>query len=234
MMIILAFLIGVAAFAGWWLSRQRLMSKPWLEQGIISDSVSSECPPGSAAKIGLYFFLIVAGCLFALLVSAYSMRLQADDWWQLPVPRILWLNSGLLIMSSLILEGAKASSRHSDIERARARLVIAAFLTAFFLIGQILAWQQLNAEGYFVASNPASSFFYLITGLHGLHVAGGLIVLAQTIVRAHQTTNSDDIRFSIELCAIYWHFLLFIWLILFALLTGFSGEVFAICRQVFT
>jgi cytochrome c oxidase subunit 3 len=234
MTIIVVFLAIVGAVAAWWLSSQRLTSKPWLEQGVIGDSTGMDASSPLAAKIGLGLFLVVAGVLFTLFISAYSMRLQMADWWPLPVPGVLWFNTGLLIASSLTLEWTKAAARHADRARVRAGLLTGGGFAIAFLVGQLLAWRQLSAEGYFLASNPANSFFYLITGLHGLHVLGGLMALARTIVRARQTVDTDKLRLSVELCAIYWHFLLFVWLVLFALLTGWAGDFLAICRQALT
>lgn len=234
MIIIIVFLAFVGAIAAWWLSSQRLASKPWLEQGVIGDVTGTDASSPLAAKIGLGLFLVVAGSLFTLFISAYSMRLQMADWWPLPVPALLWFNTGLLIVSSLALEWAKASARRADMEHVQAGLLAGGVFAIAFLVGQLLAWRQLIAEGYFLASNPANSFFYLITGLHGLHVLGGLMALARTIVRARRTTDTGKVRLGAELCAIYWHFLLFVWLVLFALLTGWAGDLLAICRQVLT
>jgi cytochrome c oxidase subunit III len=231
MTIVVLFLAAVGAIAAWWLSSQRLMSKPWLEQGVIGDSTGLDGTSPRVAKIGLGVFLVVAGSLFALFVSAYSMRLQMADWWPLPVPGLLWFNTGLLIAGSLALEWTKAAARHSDKRRVQAGLLTGGGFTLAFLAGQLLAWRQLYAAGYFLAANPANSFFYLITGLHGLHVLGGLVALARTIIRTWQMTDMAKLRLGVELCALYWHFLLFVWLVLFVLLAGWAGDFLAICRQ---
>ena len=101
-----------------------------------------------------------------------------------------------------------------------------------FLIGQLLAWQQLRGAGYVLAGNPANSFFYLITGLHGLHLLGGLIALGRTTARAFSGLALPKLRLSIELCTMYWHFLLLVWLILLGLLTGSADDFLKMCRQV--
>src|SRR5437764_14242744 len=103
--------------------------------------------------------------------------------------------------------------------------VIAGGLFAFtFLVGQSFAGQQLNAEGYFLATNPANAFFYLLTGLHGLHLLGGLVALALTADKVWQGVELVQVRLSVRLCAIYWHFLLLLWLVLFTLLTPSVGD----------
>lgn len=234
MTIVLVFLGLSGAFGAWWLSRQRLASKPWLEQGVIGDAAGMDAASPLPAKVGLGFFLVVAGSLFTLSISAYSMRLQGADWWPLPVPALLWLNTGLLIASSLALEWAKASARRPDMRRVRACLLAGGAFATAFLAGQLLAWRELYADGYSLASNPANSFFYLMTGLHGLHVLGGLVALGRTLIHAQRTTDARKVLLGVELCAIYWHFLLLVWLVLFALLTGWAGDVFEICRQAFS
>ncbi|MBL4867503.1 MAG: cytochrome c oxidase subunit 3, partial [Pseudomonadales bacterium] len=84
-----------------------------------------------------------------------------------------------------------------------------------FVTGQAVAWQQLVDQGYYLASNPANSFFYLITGLHALHVVGGLFVWAKVMFKVARGVELEDIRTSVKLCAIYWHFLLLLWVVLF-------------------
>lgn len=232
MLIVLAFLAVVGAIAGWWLSTQRLMSRPWLEQGVLDERSGSEGAGLAPAKVGLGLFLAVAGSLFALVISAYSMRLQAADWWPLPVSRLLWLNTAVLIFASLALEWAKDAVRRADIAGTRHGLLAAFALSIGFLIGQVLVWRELTSQGYLLASNPANSFFYLITGLHGLHVLGGLAALGRTSMRALQASTVAQVRLGVSLCATYWHFLLFVWLVLFALLAGWAGDFLVLCRQL--
>jgi cytochrome c oxidase subunit 3 len=97
--------------------------------------------------------------------------------------------------------------------------LIAGGLFSFsFLAGQLWAWQQLNAAGYFLAANPANAFFYLLTALHGLHLLGGLWVWGKTTAKLRPGVEVGAVRLSVELCAVYWHYLLLVWLVLFALL----------------
>jgi len=212
MSVILVFLLVVAGFAGWWLSHQRLMSKPWLEQGMLGDLIPLDRSALPTAKIGLGVFLAVVGCLFALFGSAYFMRMAVSDWQPLPVPRLLWLNTGVLVLSSIALQCASVATRRGQIDSVRLGLATGGLTAIAFLIGQLMAWRELNADGYFLASNPADSFFYLITGMHGLHILGGLVALARTTASAWNGARPQRLRLSVELCAMYWHFLLFVWL----------------------
>ncbi|MCZ6566162.1 MAG: cytochrome c oxidase subunit 3 [Gammaproteobacteria bacterium] len=86
------------------------------------------------------------------------------------------------------------------------------------MAGQLWAWQGLNDAGYYLSANPANSFFYVLTAIHALHIFGGLWVWSKTIFKLQNKVEVHKIRMSIELCAIYWHFLLLVWLVLFALL----------------
>lgn len=220
MNIILLFLAGIAAVAVWWLSRQRLTAKTWAEQGSIDDPGISSAP---APKVGLAVFLAVIGALFALFFSAYMMRMHMSGpglgtWNALPTPKILWFNTAVLILSSVALQRAQTAASWGPIESVRARLLLAGGLAIVFLAGQLLAWRQLSGEGYFLATNPANSFFYVITGVHGLHLLGGLAALGRTVDKAWQGFELEQVRLSVELCATYWHFLLFVWLIFFGML----------------
>src|SRR4051794_36135133 len=97
---------GIAIIAGWWLSQQGLTAKPWLEQG----EIGGRARPQPAAKIGLGVFLAVVGSLFALVISAYSMRMSLTDWRQMPLPPVLWFNTGVLVLSSAALQWAKVAA----------------------------------------------------------------------------------------------------------------------------
>ena len=231
---ILVFLLVVAVIAAWWLSRQRLMAKPWLEEGVIDDFPRGGASSLPTAKIGLGVFFAVVGSLFALLISAYFMRMDMADWQALPVPGLLWLNTGVLIASSLALQWATVAARRGHIDDVRSGIAAGGIFAVAFLAGQLLVWRQLSADGYYLAANPANSFFYLITAIHGLHLSGGLVALGRTAAKVWHRSGLAQIRLSIELCTAYWHFLLLIWLVLFGLLTHWADDVFAICRQLFT
>ncbi|VIO77097.1 putative cytochrome c oxidase subunit 3 [Bradyrhizobium ivorense] len=229
---IVLFIATIAAIAGWWLSQQRLAAKPWLEQGVAVDLRGDRGSSVPAAKIGLGVFLAVVGSLFALLISAYSMRTTMVDWRDLPLPKLLWFNTGVLVISSVALQWALMAARRDDNEGLIVGLLIGGASAVMFLTGQLVVWQQLKIAGYVVASNPANSFFYLITALHGLHVTGGLVALGRTTAKVWRGAPMAQLRLSIELCTIYWHFLLLVWLVLLGLLTGWTDNFVDICRQL--
>jgi len=209
---------GLGTIVVWWLSGQRLAAKPWLEAGGIERFPGTGASPVPAAKLGLWVFLAVASSLFALCISAYFMRMHLGDWRPLPEPRLLWLNTAVLVMSSVALRRADLAAQGGQMDKVRSGLLAGGALAVVFLIGQIMAWRELAAAGYFLAGNPANGFFYLVTAAHGLHLLGGLVALARTGARVQRGDRPDRIRLSVELCALYWHFLLLAWIVLFALL----------------
>ena len=221
MSVTLLFFAVLAAGAGWWLSQQRLTSKPWLEEGPIGDLPGAGASPLPPMKVGLWVFLAVAGCLFTLLISAYSMQLAMPDmgrWERLPLPKLLWLNTGALALSSAALHWAHVSARRGRMDGVRIGLLAACVCALAFLQGQLVVWQQLRADGHFLAADPASAFFYLISGAHGLHVLGGLVAMGRAAAKMRQDVKLDQLRLSVDLCAAYWNFLLVVWLIYFTLL----------------
>ena len=233
---VLLFVAIIAAIVIWWLSRQRLFAKPWLEEGLAGEFPGTGASQLPAAKLGLGVFLAVVGSLFALTLSAYVMRMENADWRPLPAPTVLWFNTGLLILSSVALQWAHVSARRGDLESVQTGLLAAGALALAFLAGQFIAWRQLDAAGYYLASNPANTFFYLLTALHGLHLLGGIVALGRTTAKAWRGLAVEKLRVSVELCAIYWHFLLLIWLIVFGLVLLGSevslANFIALCTSV--
>lgn len=235
MNVTLIFLAAIGAIIVWWLSGQRLTSKPWLETGSVQlpSHDAPERPPVPAVKLGLFIFLGVVGALFSLAVSAYFMRMGSADWWGMPVPRLLWVNTAALALSSAALQWARREALHGRMDALRPALVTGLALAVFFLVGQIQAWRELVSAGYVLADNPANSFFYMLTGLHGLHILGGLAVLAHTTVKAFSAgVQVEKLRLSVDLSAIYSHFMLAVWLALFVLFAGWANDFVDLCRTL--
>ena len=121
-------------------------------------------------------------------------------------------------MASAAFQWASNAAKRAQLPTVKFGLVAGGLCTTLFLLGQLAAWQQLNAGGFFMASNPANSFFYLLTALHGLHLLGGMWVWGRTTGRVLTGADVRSVRLSVELCTVYWHYLLLVWLLLFALL----------------
>ena len=229
MSIVLLYLAALGVPSAWWLSRQRLASKPWLEAGIVI-----ALPPGRsavpAARLGLAVFLAAIGLLFMLLVAAYTMRVQPEIWRRLPDPRIVWLTTGLLVVASLALHAAQGAAARGERDGTLLGLTAAAISTLAFIAGQALAWRQL-AETTSVA-DAAAAFFVLMTVLHALHLGGGLIALGTVTAKSVGASAIEEAQPGISLCALYWDALLAIWLVLFGILfrTPWTGWIEALCR----
>ncbi len=198
---------------------RQLTEKPWeTVPGTVVDLHGGRAFSLPTAKLGLRVFLAVVTVLFSLLVVAYSDRMALADWRPLPDPWLLWVNTAMLVLSSVALQWARVRADRGQIDGLRVDLLAGGGFAFAFLAGQLLVCQQLVALGYYSAANPANAFFYLITALHGLHLSGGLVALGRTTAKVWRGVEVDQVRMSVELCAVYWHFLLLVWLVLFALL----------------
>ena len=200
-----------------------MMAKPWAaDQGKVDDLYAGAASTGLARKLALRVFLAVVAVLFMLLVTAYGGRMVYEDWRPAPQVNLLWANTLMLILSSVALQWAQYSVRRGQMDSMRVGLLAAGAFTVVFLFGQLLAWRQLATMVYFEVTNPAIAFFYLITGLHGVHLVGGLVAWGMTVAKVWGDFDVAKVRQSVELCTVYWHFLLLVWLVLFGLL--FTGN----------
>ena len=191
-----------------------------------------------SAQLGLWVFLATVAMLFAGFTSAYLVRKAGTDWQPLALPEILWLNTALILLSSLTLElgrsrrlktywrvgvrgyGRLAARPHRDTltRRLKGWLLTTGLLGVLFLAGQVLAWRELSAQGVYLPSNPHSSFFYILTGVHGVHLLGGVCALAYVLISVSRTGHVSGGANRLKLCATYWHFVGGLWLYLFLVL----------------
>jgi cytochrome c oxidase subunit 3 len=156
---------------------------------------------------------------FMALASAFLVRRgTSGDWIPVHLPAVLWLNTIALIASSFTLERARRSLSRLDVSGFRKLWALTTGLGALFLIGQFVAWRQLVAQGVFMASNPASSFFYIFTAAHGVHLLGGVGALVYVLVRKFDNNRSIALPTAAEVASYYWHFMDGLWVFLLALL----------------
>lgn len=197
---------------------QQLFEKPWETSG---DAVALDAGRSfrlAPEALALRVFLVVVSVLFSLLVAAYGVRMAFEDWRPAPEPWLLWVNTGLLVAASVAIQAALISLRRRQAEHARHGMLLAGALAIAFLLGQIAAWRQLQGFTVFDITNPAIAFFYLITGLHALHLLGGLVAWGLTMRLLLAEAPAERTLLPVRLCASYWHFLLAVWLVLFGLL----------------
>lgn len=174
-------------------------------------------------RIGMWVGVAGIAMMFTALSSAYIVRAaSATDWRPLTMPRILWLSTVLIVLCSATMEVARRNLKRAQDRAYVGWLLITGVLGIGFLASQLLAWQQLWRQGVFLASNPHSSFFYLLTATHGIHLVGGLLALAYVLLRASGTANDDLAKAKrqgrADAIGIYWHFMDGLWIYLFLLL----------------
>ncbi len=178
-------------------------------------------------RIGMWLALAAILMMFAALSSAYvfrSTRTQ-QNWQAFAVPLMLWVSTALILTSSATFEVARRALHRGEREVYRLWLIVSLLLGLGFLVSQLLAWRQLVGQGIYLATNPHSSFFYLLTGLHAVHLLGGIFGMSYLMLRAGRRSPKQGEgdkeakqRASVDAIGLYWHFMDGLWVYLFALL----------------
>ena len=197
-----------------------ISQKPWeASQSILDNEHDGKTLSMSKAKLGVRTIMVVSTVIFSLFVVSYSDRMLVHDWRSLSQPWLIWINTLILILTSVAFHRTKLLSEKNQFEKTKNSLLVVGFLTFAFITGQLLVWQHFVNLGQYASTNPANAFFYVLTALHGLHVLGGLYYWAKTTTQLFKENYQiSKIKHNIELCAIYWHFLLIVWLVLFGLM----------------
>jgi len=187
--------------------------------------------PEAIYGVGLWVFMGVATALFSLFITSYIMRMSSNDAAAIALPHQLWISTTWLVLGSVLLQLSAVRARIGDVSRARTLLLCGGICAAAFLAVQWWAWQALLAQQVTPVGNPGGSFFYLLTAMHGLHVMGGLIGWTMATRAVKRDARAAEAAWRIALCARYWHFLLVVWLALYATLSLITPEVARIiCR----
>jgi cytochrome c oxidase subunit 3 len=183
----------------------------------------------SNKNVALKVFLGVVTAMFSLLTIAYAGRMAYEDWRPVPQIELMWFNTAALVFASMSIEISRLSLKYDEINKSKYSFIASGIFTLTFLLGQIGAGLQLASLSFFSITNPAIAFFYLLAGLHGLHLLGGLTVCGLTLYKFKVSTAQQVVKESVDLCALYWHWLCLIWLLLFGLLfTGNNLELLLI------
>lgn len=179
---------------------------------------------GNRYRIGMWVALASIAMMFTSLSSAYIVRSgsPARDWVPLAMPRVLFASTALILISSATLEIARRSLKRSLHDKYKRYVLLTALFGAGFIATQLIAWRQLTVQGIYVASHPHSSFFYLLTGAHAVHLLGGLLALMFLWFRSRQQSSEPVLvakrQATADAVTIYWHFMDGLWIYLFLLL----------------
>ena len=179
---------------------------------------------GTRYRIGMLVSLASVVMLFTSLSSAYIVRSGLmQDWFPLAVPRVMFGSTALILLGSVSIEIARRKLKQSLSDSYSRYLLLTSFLGVGFLVSQLVAWRQLAQQGIYISSHPHSSFFYLLTGAHAVHVAGGLLALGFLWLRSrrpqfHSSVWTAKRQAVADAVSIYWHFMGALWIYLFLLL----------------
>lgn len=199
---------------------QLLSEKPWEQSQITEDNNhNGKTLNLTKANLGVRSIITVNCIFFSLFIVAYADRMLIHDWQTIPKPLLLWLNTFVLFLSSIFFHKAKVYSDLQEFQKVKISLSVIGFLSALFIVGQLIVWKKLMNLGYFFNSNIANSYFYLFTTLHVMHLLGGLFFWKNITLKIfYKNYTMLNIQSSIKLCAMYWHFLFLVWLVLFGLM----------------
>lgn len=169
-------------------------------------------------KFALWLFIVTVVMIFAALTSAYIVRQSEGNWLEFDLPEIFWYSSGIIVLSSLTFHWAYISAKNDNLQNLRIGMVITFLLGIIFLVSQWYGWAALVERDVYFVGNPAGSFLYVFTGLHGLHLVSGVIFLIIVLILSFRYKVHSKQLASLEMCVTFWHFLGGLWLYLFMFL----------------
>ena len=187
-------------------------------RGDDDSSNSGSSFPISKGQIGVWILLTAVIMLFAGLSSAYIVLRGVPAWQRIELPWLLWPNTAILLLSSVAIDISRRAVRRNDLQSMKRWLAAGGILGLVFLVGQLAAWRQLVDAGVYLPSTLQSGFFYILTGLHGLHLLGGVVALGLVLWKAVKERLSVFNYEPLKLCALYWHVMDALWIYLFLLL----------------
>ena len=162
---------------------------------------------------------MVSICMFFMALSAaFLVRKTGKDWINFRLPAIVWVNTIVLLTSSLTVDLARRRLALNDLSGFKMMWRATTALGVAFLVGQVVAWRDLVQMGFYVGSNPSSSFFYVFTAAHAAHLIGGILALFYVLFRDFRKTARLSLPVAAEVTSYYWHFMDGLWLFLVALL----------------
>lgn len=174
-----------------------------------------------AVQFMLWLFMLSTGMLFISMTSAYVLRRAEGNWDIFELPQIFTWSTAIIILSSISMHWAMRSAAKDELGQLKAALWATMALGIGFMVSQWLAWTALTEANHYFVGNPAGTFIYILSGLHIVHIIGGVIFLAVTINSAHNFRVHSKNMLRINMCTTYWHYLDALWVYLFLFLTLF-------------
>lgn len=169
-------------------------------------------------KFALWLFIVSVCMIFASMTSAYIVRQSEGNWQIFDLPPMFWVTSVIIVVSSGTMHWAYMAAKRDSLEVVKVAMSITTLLGIAFLVGQVMGWGELVANNVYFVGNPSGSFVYVLSGLHGLHIVGGVVFLLITLVAVFRYQVHSKSLNLIEMCATFWHFLDALWLYLFVFL----------------
>lgn len=169
-------------------------------------------------KFALWIFIASVIMIFGALTSAYIVRQSDGNWMSFDLPESFWITSAIIFISSGTMHWAYLAAKRDNLEATKLAISITTILGIAFLVGQYIAWGHLVNRNVYFVGNPSGSFVYVLSGLHGMHIIGGVVFLLIVLVATFRFKVHSKNLAQIEMCATYWHFLDGLWLYLFVFL----------------
>ena len=170
-------------------------------------------------KFALWLFIVSVCMIFASMTSAYIVRQAEGNWQIFELPPLFWISSGIILVSSITMHWAYMAAKRDNLEMVKVGMSITTVLGIAFLVAQVMAWGELVENNvYFTGGNPSASFVYVLSGLHGIHIVGGVVFLLITLIATFRFQVHSKNMNLIEMCTTFWHFLDALWLYLFVFL----------------
>lgn len=189
-----------------------------------NSSVSQEPTPILTVnkwKFITWLFIISIVMLFASQTSAYLVRRAEGNWIEFTIPTIFYTSTLVLVVSSILLHLALVAARKDEFPQVQRYITGALISGIAFLVMQYFGWLDLQAQGVYLKGNPSGSFFYILSGLHGVHLVSGLGVIIAAFISARRLKIHSKSLVQLEVCNTYWHFLDLLWVYLFVFLLYF-------------
>ncbi|HTF20310.1 MAG TPA: cytochrome c oxidase subunit 3 [Chryseolinea sp.] len=169
-------------------------------------------------KFAMWLFIASVTMIFAALTSAYMVRQAAGNWLVFELPSLFGITTAIILASSATMHWAYISAKRDNLEMTKVAISLTTVLGVAFLVGQWMAWGALVRENVYFVGNPAGSFVYVLSGVHMMHIIGGVVFLLIVLVATFKYKVHSRRLAQMEMCATYWHFLDALWLYLFVFL----------------